>query len=230
MPGANVAIEAPVWHARAALCELLAISFRYPTIELAEALHSGEWADAAAELVSACGSEVPCAWNRERLLVGFDEKPCGDAEALLRSLRAEATRLFVGAPIPVASPYEGVWAALDDGVQPLLFVNPRSREVERFCRACGLGHPAGTNEPLDHIATELELMQYLASVAAGLVPLPESALREADLPGGSAADAHALFVAEHASAWMPRFAEAVGKESRLPFYRFAAELLPTVCR
>ena len=45
--------------------------------------------------------------------------------------------------------YEGVWAAEADGVQPLLFVNPRSMEVERFMRSCGLGRPEGTNEPLD---------------------------------------------------------------------------------
>ncbi|MEI3231974.1 MAG: molecular chaperone TorD family protein [Gordonibacter pamelaeae] len=63
----------------------------------------------------------------------------------------------MGAPEPAVSPYEGVWRAADDGVQALLFVNPHSMEVERFMRACGLGRPEGTNEPLDHVATECEL-------------------------------------------------------------------------
>ena len=53
-----------------------------------------------------------------------------DEEVLFHRLRTEATRLFVGAPNPVASPYEGVWRAEDDGVQPLLFVNPHSMDVD----------------------------------------------------------------------------------------------------
>ena len=38
--------ERGVWQARAAMWELLAFSLRYPDAELAEAVASGEWADA----------------------------------------------------------------------------------------------------------------------------------------------------------------------------------------
>ena len=116
---------------------------------------------------------------------------------LLRSLRAEATRLFVGAPGPVVSPYEGIWRAADDGVQELLFVNPHSGAVERFCGACGLGRPEGTNEPLDHAATELELMQWLCMLESGLARL-EKDHPAADIPGGSAAAAYGIFLENHA--------------------------------
>ncbi len=78
------------------------------------------------------------------------------------------------------SPYEGVWRAADDGVQALLFVNPHSMEVERFMRSCGLGRPEGTNEPLDHVATECELLEHLALRAAGAEP-PEGAPAGSDL-------------------------------------------------
>ena len=206
------------WQARAAAWELAALSFRYPGAELAGAVASGEWAAAAREIAAALGLALP-----EGLGEGLSGRS-GPGDASAEGLRPEATRLFVGAPEPACSPYEGVWRAADDGVQALLFVNPHSMEVERFMRACGLGRPEGTNEPLDHVATECELMEHLALRAAGAVP-PEGAPAGADLPGGSPEAAYDAFLEGHARAWMPRFAERVAAKSRVPFYRDAAALL-----
>ena len=197
------------WATRATAWELAALSFRYPGPELEGAVASGEWAEAAREIVGALGLALP---------EGFG------AGASAEGLRPEATRLFVGAPEPAVSPYEGVWRAADDGVRALLFVNPHSMEVERFMRACGLGRPEGTNEPLDHVATECELMEHLALRAAGAEP-PGGAPAGADLPGGSPEAAYGAFLEGHARAWMPRFADAVAAESRVPFYRDAAAFL-----
>ena len=200
------------WATRATAWELAALSFRYPGPELEGAVASGEWAEAAREIAGALGLALP---------EGFG------AGASAGGLRPEATRLFVGAPEPAVSPYEGVWRAADDGVQALLFVNPHSMEVERFMRACGLGRPEGTNEPLDHVATECELMEHLALRAAGAEP-PEGAPAGADLPGGSPEAAYGAFLEGHARAWMPRFADAVAAESRVPFYRDAAAFLGAI--
>lgn len=212
----NAASESACWETRAALYELLALSFRYPDDVLVKTLASGEWTEAANEIADALG------------LQGFAAASCRyegvDADALLHRLRAEATRLFVGAPDPAVSPYEGVWRAADDGVTPLLFVNPRSMEVERFMKSCGLGRPEGTSEPLDHLVAECELLQYLASLAAGVI-LPLDAPMTLDLPGGSPAAAYEMFLADHACTWIPRLANAVIVESRQPFYRTAAQLL-----
>ena len=197
------------WATRATAWELAALSFRYPGPELEGAVASGEWAEAAREIVGALGLALP---------EGFG------AGASAEGLRPEATRLFVGAPEPAVSPYEGVWRAADDGVQALLFVNPHSMEVERFMRGCGLGRPEGANEPLDHVATECELMEHLALRAAGAEP-PEGAPAGADLPGGSPEAAYGAFLEGHARAWMPRFAERVAAKSRVPFYRDAAAFL-----
>lgn len=210
---------------RASMCELLAFSLRYPTPELGDVVASGEWADAAGEIAEALGLELP-----ESFFADARANVSEDPEFLLHALRAEATRLFVGAPEPACSPYEGVWRAADDGVQALLFVNPHSMAVERFCRSCGLGQPQGTNEPLDHAATELELLQYLASLEAGIVePAPESPA-SSDLPGGSPAAAYEQFMVDHVLTWMPRFADAVAAETRLPFFRAAARLLAAFLR
>ena len=208
-----------LWQVRATAWELLAFSLRYPDAELAEAVAGGEWADAAREVAGSLGLSLS-----ERFAEGFAEYAGTSPDALLRSLRAEATRLFVGAPDAACSPYEGVWRAADDGVQPLLFVNPHSMEVERFVRSCGLGRPEGTNEPLDHAAIECELLQHLAMLEAGLAAPTEGVDPEA-LPGGSPAAAYAAFLEDHARAWMPRFAERLAAESREPFYRAAAQLL-----
>ena len=205
------------WGVRAAAWELAALSFRYPGAELAGAVASGEWAEAAREIAGALGLALPEGLG-ERL---SGRSGPGDA---LHALRPEATRLFVGAPEPACSPYEGVWAAEADGVQPLLFVNPRSMEVERFMRSCGFGRPEGTNEPLDHVATECELLERLALRAAG-APASEGAPDGAGLPGGSPAAAYEAFLSGYAQAWMPAFAERLAAEARHPFYRAAAAYL-----
>ena len=213
------------WALRAAVCELLALSFRYPPAELSGAVASGEWADAAEEIAAALALELP-----ESFAVDARVNAGEDPEELLHTLRAEATHLFVGAPEPAVSPYEGVWRAADDGVQALLFVNPHSMAVERFCRSCGLGQPQGTNEPLDYVATELELMQYLCMLEAGIAAPVEDDPVPTDLPGGSAAAAYNQFMAEHILAWMPRFADEVAAEARMPFFRAAAALLKAYLR
>ncbi|WP_255467240.1 TorD/DmsD family molecular chaperone [Raoultibacter phocaeensis] len=196
--------------------ELLAFSFRYPGAELADAVASGEWAEAAAEVAGALGLALPQGWD-----AGLAAYAGQEPESLLHALRAEATRLFVGAPEPAVSPYEGVWRAADDGVQALLFVNPHSMAVERFMRSCGVGRPEGTNEPLDRIDAELELLQYLCMLDAGPAGAPEGA----GPPEGGWAAARERFLEEHALAWMPRFADKVAEESREPFFRAAAGLL-----
>lgn len=244
-------VSADLWQARAAMCELLALSFRYPEDKvLAEAIASGEWGEAADEIAAALG----LAWSSAAAPGVAEAAALADPADIQKELRPEATRLFVGAPQAACSPYEGVWRATAEGVQPLLFVNPHSMAVERFCKACGLGRPEGTNEPLDAVWTELELLEYLALRAAadaaeaeGIagddqavedVVEDEDTLEEfedpgepgdvvasADLPGGSPEAAWDEFVAEHARQWMPQFAAAVQEESRVPFYRQAASLL-----
>lgn len=227
-------VTADTWQARAALCELLALSFRYPDDVLVGAIASGEWGEAAEEIAGALG----LAWPADGAPGAAEAAAVDDPDELKHALRAEATRLFVGAPEPLCSPYEGVWRAADDGVQALLFVNPHSMDVERFCKACGLGRPEGTNEPLDHVATEFELLEYLAlraavdAAAEAGDPVedadegePGDVVASADLPGGSPAAAYDQFMDEHVRTWTPRFADKAAEDARLGFYPQAGSLL-----
>ena len=227
-------VTADTWQARAALCELLALSFRYPDDVLVGAIASGEWGEAAEEIAGALG----LAWPADGAPGAAEAAAVDDPDELKHALRAEATRLFVGAPEPLCSPYEGVWRAADDGVQALLVVNPHSMDVERFCKACGLGRPEGTNEPLDHVATEFELLEYLAlraavdAAAEAGDPVedadegePGDVVASADLPGGSPAAAYDQFMEEHVRTWTPRFADKAAEDARLGFYPQAGSLL-----
>lgn len=211
------------WQIKAACMELIAFSFRYPSKELAESLVSGEWANAAVDLGRLAGFKVGGTF-----LEAFNTYRNEEQENVLHRIRVEATRLFLGIPEPIISPYEGVWRAKDDGVAALLFVNPHTVEVERFMRACGLGQPKGTNEPLDHVATEFELLQYLASLIAGIVE-PLETKEIGDFPGGSPVEAYRTFLNEHAQVWVSRFAEAVLENTKEPFFRGAAQFLKEYC-
>lgn len=257
--------SADQWQVRATAWEFLALSLRYPDAVLAEAVATGEWLDAARETSRALGYDMPDSFGEglvgyETVDLGLGEsepfafsasdsvdvvsgaaspavpeREAVGTESLLHALRAEATRLFVGAPEPVVSPYEGVHRAQGDGVQALLFVNPHSMAVERFMGACGLGRPEGTNEPLDHVATECELLEHLALRAAiasaDAAPAdpcesaPECTVPDDTLPGNSPKAAYERFLEEHARTWIPGFAEAVAAQTREPFYRAAVQIL-----
>ena len=217
----SASMRSDEWALRASVLEFLAFSLRYPTRELSDVVALGEWADAAAEIAAVVGADEPA------LVRGLQElrgEGC-DSKALLQGLRAEATRLFVGPPEPAVSPYEGIWRADDDGVDGLLFVNPYSVSVEHFMACCALGRPEGTNEPLDHVATELELLQHLASLAAGIIEPPQGAVSAESYPGGSPEDAYLRFFEEHALAWMPLFAQRLLQKASHPFYGCVAQLV-----
>jgi TorA maturation chaperone TorD len=93
--------------------------------------------------------------------------------------------------------------------------------VERFYRSCGVGQPANSNEPLDHIGSELEFLQYLCLVNAELVSPPE----DVDFPE----DAYGQFYRTHFAWFAKCMAESLAEQSTLAFYRSLARLLALVC-
>lgn len=213
-------VAAADWSLVATTCEFLAFSFRYPDREAAVPIAAGEWAEALCELRRAWG--LPADPESDELMrLGAE----GGVDVLLHALRQEATRLFIGPPSPAASPYESVWDASAKHAAPLLFVSPSAVAVERFCAACGLGRPEGTNESLDHIASELELLQFLASVESGAVDAASCGVMAVGFPDGSPAAAFRLFFDEHLSKWACDFAQEVESASLHVFYRSAARFL-----
>ncbi len=204
------------WGANAVAYELMAITFRYPESTLVEALVSGEYLESLKEVSEVLGIELS-----QGELDALTQYHGLDTTETLHKLRIEATRLFVGSPNPAISPFEGIWRAKDDGVEPLLFVNPHSMAVERLYRSCGLGQSEGKNEPLDHVATELEFLQYISMLAAEMIE-PEAGV---SVPEGGWAAVHDNFLEEHFKVWVPRFADKVAEESCEPFYKTMGAIL-----
>jgi len=211
------------WKALAALFELLSMSFRYPDRELIDALVSGEYKAALSEMAETLKISFP-----DEVISKLSVYEQADPELLFHALRAEATRLFIGAPKPLVSPYEGVWRSKADGDQALLFLNPYSIDVEVFYRTYGLGQPEGKNEPLDHVSTELEFLQYVSMLEAGMLEagILDANVMEEGLNKNWSTVFH-CFMEEHIMTWMPRFADATISESRESFYNVAATILNT---
>jgi TorA maturation chaperone TorD len=90
-------------------------------------------------------------------------------------------------------------------------------EIERFMRTCGVGQAEGKNEPLDHIATEFEFLQYLALVNAGVAQAPEGV----EIP----ASAFDTFLSQYVANWLGDFACSVTASTELAFYRAVADML-----
>lgn len=202
--------------AQAALYELLALSFGYPRKELAQALIAGEYRDTVHELADIL--DLSLEEDFDSYLLPYEQ---AEEKDTVHTLRIEYTRLFIGSSEPLVSPYEGVWKAKDDGVQPLLFVNPHSVAVEKFYAEYGIGNPEGKNEPLDHISSELEFLQFLTLVSSGMMSTPLSSEKTID----EHTQAIEQFKQEHTSTWVPKFAEAVIEQTKEPFFVGAATLI-----
>lgn len=202
------------WINKAALFELLGKSFLYVDKEMVQALVSGEYAEALGEILEVNGLEKDFASDIGQELAVYKNK---EAEDVLHALRREYTRLYIGAKYPLVSPYAGTWYAKEQGVAPLLFVGKESMAIERFMRSCGVGQPKGTNEPLDHIGSELEFIQYLCLLRGKGVQAPE----EVEV----SATAYEEFYEKHFIGFAKKFAHTTSKESEELFYKVAAMVL-----
>ena len=72
------------WQVRAAACELLALGLRYPGEELAEAVSSGEWVEAAHEIWCALGIVLPDDWAQDvqDAVIQFIKQKIGNSKSL----------------------------------------------------------------------------------------------------------------------------------------------------
>ncbi|WP_258553889.1 TorD/DmsD family molecular chaperone [Eggerthella lenta] len=202
------------WMNKAALYELLASAFCYPSEEVASALASGEFAEAFQEIGAANGVDERHLEERAEALRAYVGR---GADAVLHALRREHTRLFIGHGSTLISPYAGVWDSVAKGKKPMLMVGAESMAIERFMRRCGVGQPEGTNEPLDHAATLLEFMYYLCLVKADAVkPSAHADVRDGD---------YRAFFDEHLAKFAAPFADEVMRQTTEPFFASSAWLL-----
>lgn len=244
--GAGAAVVSPErWMSRAALFELLSLGLLKPEPAVGEALVSGEYAAACAEVLAALGSEGADAEGAVALggegtdaegavalLAAYEGTDAegvalllaayegADADEVYHQALREYTRLFVGEREPLVTPFAGVRVALARGQQGLLFVGKESMAIERFMRRCGVAKDlaAGqSNDPVDHIGTMCEFMKFLCLVNAQAVAPAEGAVVQPD--------DYETFMAEHFAPYATWCAAQVRELSAVPFYQALADLL-----
>lgn len=195
------------WLGKAELYEMLSLGYGFYPRETVEAVVSGEYGKALSETLESLGFGGDLSAQVESVLASYAKEGVEDA---FHRLRREYTRLFVGSPTSLVSPYTCVYYAEDVKVQPLLYVNKESMAVERFMRECGMGRPEGTNDPLDHIGTELEFLSYLCLDRAGVINAEGNVVP---------ADAYEVFYQARFAPYAKRIARLVVENTDEPLLR-----------
>lgn len=206
---------------RATLYELLSLGFLMPRRETAEALSSGEFAEASGEVLMALDiSKDTC----NQIIGLFASYKGRDPEEIYHEILRDFTRLFVGEREPLVTPYAGVRASQEKGHQALLFVGKESMAIERFMKTRGVTKDlqAGqSNDPLDHVGTVCEFLKYLCLVnAQAVVPVEGAEVADED------------FEAFWRDLWgnYPKWCvESVLTQANSHFYRAMAVLLEAAC-
>lgn len=173
--------EQITWMQRATFYELLSLGFLMPSRQLAEALTSGEFAEAAEEVLKSLEVSKELGEQAASLLDSYHGR---DTDEVYHEVLRDSTRLFVGEREPLITPYAGVHAAQERGQQGLLFVGKESMAIERFMKVHGVTKDlqAGqANDPLDHVGTVCEFLKYLCLVnAQAVVPVEGATIAEED--------------------------------------------------
>lgn len=213
--------ELTTWMHRATLYELLSLGFLLPSQQLAEALTSGEFAEAADEVLKSLNTSESLRESATSLLDSYRGR---DTDEVYHEILRDSTRLFVGEREPLITPYAGVQAAKERGQQGLLFVGKESMAIERFMKARGVAKDlqAGqSNDPLDHIGTVCEFLKYLCLVnAQAVVPVEGATI---------AADDFEMFWRDLWGTYPMWCAETLSEQANSDFYRGMAAMLKAAC-
>lgn len=141
--------------------QLLSLSLRLPTTELAEALLDGSYRQDGINILE----ELFCS-QEDILQVGEALEPLKGTKVettpLLIEMRREYTRLFDDPKQPALNIYETLFLHDPEDKQgAMLFMSPSALDAERCYKEAGVSLVKQSAEPADHMATELEFMMYL---------------------------------------------------------------------
>jgi len=126
-------------------------------------------------------------------------------------LLVEYSRLFVGPFRLPAPPYGSVYLEQENRVMGL-----STNDAADFYSGEGLDLSEGFLEAPDHIAVELEFVQFLAqreSEALGMSDMKQASYY---------ADRQRVFLERHLGAWVSQFTQRIIEETRTDFYRCLA--------
>lgn len=158
----------------------------------------------------------------KRLVAAARVQDCMEAlrsasDADLGEARVEYTALFCSPHPDAPFPYESVYST-----EERLLMRPSRDEVVAAYEEVGFMPAKGDGyEPEDHLSNELGFLAHLlAEEAAAASGQQSRAGEDVQLLG----EARRRFVADHAGAWLPRFAAEVRERASLPLYPALADL------
>lgn len=142
-------------------CELMSVTFAFPTLEFAEALSSGAFYSDAQGCLEDSGVDSAKISKALESLDVFEGRAVAN---LFEDLRRGHTALYLapGSEVPVF-PYEAAFlfkAAGKKGI-PTLFQTSTSLDVENQMRAAGVIPDDAQTEPVDSSWNELRFLSYL---------------------------------------------------------------------
>ena len=137
----------------------------------------------------------------------------------LPSLAKEHLRLFVGPGHVLCPPYEAVYRKDRPDFERGLIMGPSTADVRRAYLAAGLEISKTYTDLPDHIAAEMEFMQFLCAEEARLTQQgnSEEAVKMKIM--------QREFHRKHIEPWIGDFADCVLRSTTSPFYKVTASVL-----
>lgn len=208
---AEQAREANVGIARA--CSLgwrtLAMGFDEPTQQWVEALLHGTVTSDLSEATEWLGSERERFAGALEMISDFvTEQEVRDIQDVLRDLKMEHARAFVGAASSLKAPPQESAYLQQDSEGAATVRGPATFAVQEFYRRHGVQTPSSPQVLPDHIAIELECMYSLSS-------RERQAWEKGDVEAAEALRrAQLRFIEEHLARWVPDFCRRVQNAAR----------------
>lgn len=139
-------------------------------------------------------------------------------EEVLRDMKTEYSRLFVGPGHLLAPPYESVYKTKDEDNKRGVVMGDSTIAVKNFYRSAGLELAKDFKDLPDHITLELHFMGYLCNLEF------DKAHDGSEEDQASVRKMQADFLKIHLDSWILDFSQAVSIGTNSEFYSAIVEL------
>lgn len=191
--------------------QLLSLALHFPTKELVDAIADGSFKEDVVAILEKlnCGLKEITEIKKLFETYGNDIK---DGDPLLHEMSIELTRLCYHPHTPVLDIYETTFnKSINEKEKSALFISKQAIAAEQCYKDAGL--KLKTNDPADHLITELEFMMAMyARKGRAIQEQNEEALQKINAQ-------ITKFQNEHLGKWAIQFFEKLEEESTLPIYK-----------
>lgn len=208
--------------ARSRVFGLLAIAFFDPNADLVDQVLSGSYFSELHAYFHDLSIRQPDAMQALDALKSYQAGLTGtEPDELLKTLKVEYARLFIGPGPMLVPPYETFYGQKTKDSAPMIMVSPEAMAVENAYRESGLAISNDLREPPDHFATEAEFLYYACKKESDAWAAGENSVakkwRRREL----------AFIDGHLGQWGRQFCQDVEKQTWHLFYAAIAHFAET---